>query len=94
MSMPMLAGVGLLVVCCSSSSVAALMMGGGETLQMDPFVPKTPVKTDHRNANRSCQAKAALAALKADDGRAEVANMLNLVKPMLLPMLLLNGCGC
>ena len=29
MSMPMLAGVGLLVVCCSSSS-AAMMMGGGE----------------------------------------------------------------
>ena len=28
MSMPMLAGVGLLVVCCSSSSVAATMMGG------------------------------------------------------------------
>ena len=30
MSMPMLAGVGLLVVCCSSSSAAALMMGGGD----------------------------------------------------------------
>ena len=29
MSMPMLAGVGLLVV-CSSSSAAAMMMGGGE----------------------------------------------------------------
>jgi hypothetical protein len=28
MSMPMLAGVGLLVVCCSSASVAAMMMGG------------------------------------------------------------------
>ena len=30
MSMPMLAGVGLLVVCCSSASAAAMMMGGGE----------------------------------------------------------------
>jgi hypothetical protein len=29
MSMPMLAGVGLMMVCCSSSS-AAMMMGGGE----------------------------------------------------------------
>ena len=29
MSMPMLAGVGLLVVCCSSSSVAGVMMSGG-----------------------------------------------------------------
>jgi len=29
MSMPMLAGVGLMVVCCSSSS-AAMMMGGGD----------------------------------------------------------------
>ena len=28
MSMPMLAGVGLLVVCCSSASAAAMMMGG------------------------------------------------------------------
>ena len=31
MSMPMLAGVGLLVVCCSSASAAAIMMGGEET---------------------------------------------------------------
>jgi hypothetical protein len=31
MSMPMLAGVGLLVVCCSSS-VAAMMMGGGDVV--------------------------------------------------------------
>ena len=30
MSMPMLAGVGLLVVCCSSASVAAFMMGGDD----------------------------------------------------------------
>ena len=30
MSMPMLAGVGLLVVCCSSASAAAMMMGGSE----------------------------------------------------------------
>jgi hypothetical protein len=30
MSMPMLAGVGLLVVCCSSSSAAMMMGGGGE----------------------------------------------------------------
>ena len=30
MSMPMLAGVGLLVLCCSSSSAATLMMGGSE----------------------------------------------------------------
>ena len=40
MSMPMLAGVGLLVVCCSSSS-AMMMMGGGEEKE-DPVVPKTP----------------------------------------------------
>ena len=30
MSMPMLAGVGLLMVCCSSASAAAMMMGGEE----------------------------------------------------------------
>ncbi len=30
MSMPMLAGVGLLVVCCSSSSAMMMMGGGGE----------------------------------------------------------------
>ena len=42
MSMPMLAGVGLLVVCCSSSS-AMMMMGGGEEKE-DPVVPKTPAK--------------------------------------------------
>ena len=41
MSMPMLAGVGLLVVCCSSASAAAMMMGGEE--KEDPIVPKTPV---------------------------------------------------
>ena len=29
-SVPMLAGVGLMMVCCSSSSVASMMMGGGE----------------------------------------------------------------
>ena len=34
MSMPMLAGVGLLVVCCSSSS-AYMMMGGEETPESD-----------------------------------------------------------
>ncbi len=39
MSMPMLAGVGLLVVCCSSASAAAMMMGGEE--KKDPVV-KTP----------------------------------------------------
>tara|TARA_B110000881_G_scaffold139792_1_gene123255 strand:- start:24 stop:503 length:480 start_codon:yes stop_codon:yes gene_type:complete len=42
MSMPMLAGVGLLVVCCSSS-MAMMMMGGGEEKE-DPVVPKTPAK--------------------------------------------------
>jgi len=31
MSMPMLAGVGLLMVCCSSSSAMMMMMGGEET---------------------------------------------------------------
>ena len=36
MSMPMLAGVGLLVVCCSSASAAAMMMGGEE--KEDPVV--------------------------------------------------------
>ena len=40
MSMPMLAGVGLLVVCCSSSS-AMMMMGGGEEKE-DPVVPLGP----------------------------------------------------
>ena len=40
MSMPMLAGVGLMV--CCSSSVASLMMGGEE--KEDPVVPKTPAK--------------------------------------------------
>jgi len=42
MSMPMLAGVGLLVVCCSSSSVAALMMGGGETVEETKPVETEP----------------------------------------------------
>ena len=41
MSMPMLAGVGLLVVCCSSSSVAATMMGG-ETIEETKPVETTP----------------------------------------------------
>ena len=43
MSMPMLAGVGLLVVCCSSSSVASLMMGGGETIEETKSAETTPV---------------------------------------------------
>ena len=42
MSMPMLAGVGLLMVCCSSSSAMMMMMGGEE--KKDPVV-KTPPKT-------------------------------------------------
>ena len=47
MSMPMLAGVGLLVV-CSSSSVAAMMMGGGEETPATTTTPvkKTPVVPD------------------------------------------------
>ena len=59
MSMPMLAGVGLLVVCCSSSS--AFMMMGSE----DPVVPKTPTKKSPEQIEAD-EAKAALAALKAD----------------------------
>jgi hypothetical protein len=43
MSMPMLAGVGLLVVCCSSSA-AAMMRGGGGEEKEDPVVPKTPAE--------------------------------------------------
>ena len=39
MSMPMLAGVGLLVVCCSSASVAATMMGGETTEETKPTTP-------------------------------------------------------
>ena len=44
MSMPMLAGVGLLMVCCSSS-VAAMMMGGGEETPATAAAttPTTPV---------------------------------------------------
>jgi len=63
MSMPMLAGVGLLVV-CSSSSAAAMMMGGEE--KEDPVVPKTPVKKKTPEQIKADEAKAALAALKAD----------------------------
>ena len=43
MSMPMLAGVGLMMVCCSSSS--AMMMMGGEEKE-DPVVPSTTTGTD------------------------------------------------
>ena len=43
MSMPMLAGVGLLVVCCSSASAAAMMMSGEE--KEDPIVTKTAAET-------------------------------------------------
>ena len=66
MSMPMLAGVGLLVVCCSSSA-AAMMMGGEE--KEDPVVPKTPVKTPTAAEKAKADAdaaKAALALVKAD----------------------------
>ena len=47
MSMPMLAGVGLLVVCCSSASVAAFMMGGDDDddkkkTQLGPTGPTGP----------------------------------------------------
>ena len=42
MSMPMLAGVGLMMVCCSSSSVASMMMGG-ETIEETK--PTTPTPT-------------------------------------------------
>ena len=67
--MPMLAGVGLLVVCCSSSS-AMMMMGGGEEKE-DPVVPKTPAKKSPEQI-KADEAKAALAALKADpDARAD-----------------------
>ena len=59
----MLAGVGLLVVCCSSSS-AMMMMGGGEEKE-DPVVPKTPAKKSPEQI-KADEAKAALAALKAD----------------------------
>jgi hypothetical protein len=45
MSMPMLAGVGLLVVCCSSASAAAMMMGGGEeTPAATTTAPTTPTE--------------------------------------------------
>ena len=49
MSMPMLAGVGLLVVCCSSASVAAFMMGGDDDddkkkTQLGPTGPSAVIK--------------------------------------------------
>ncbi len=44
MSMPMLAGVGLLVVCCSSASAAAMMMGGDDDdKKKTPLGPSAPV---------------------------------------------------
>ena len=46
MSMPMLAGVGLLVVCCSSASAAAMMMGGGEETSAAATTPTTPTPTE------------------------------------------------
>ena len=61
MSMPMLAGVGLL--CCVSSSVAAAVYNkGGEE---DPVVPKTPAKKSSEQI-KADEAKAALALVKAD----------------------------
>jgi hypothetical protein len=41
MSMPVLAGVGLMMVCCSSSSVASMMMGG-ETVEETKPVETEP----------------------------------------------------
>jgi hypothetical protein len=41
-SVPMLAGVGLMMVCCSSSSVASMMMGGETTEETKP-AETTPV---------------------------------------------------
>jgi hypothetical protein len=64
MSMPMLAGVGLLVICCSSSS-AMMMMGGEETPTPTPTpTPAAVAKTPKQE--QADEAKAALAALKAD----------------------------
>ena len=57
-TVPMLAGVGLMMVCCSSSSV--MMMGGGEETP-DPVVPK---KTQEQI--KADEAKAALDTIKAD----------------------------
>ena len=61
MSMPMLAGVGLL--CCVSSSVAAAVYNKGD--EEDPVVPKTPAKKSSEQI-KADEAKAALALVKAD----------------------------
>ena len=67
-AVPMLAGVGLMMVCCSSLS-AFMMMGDEE--KKDPVVPKTPAKKTPEQI-KADEAKAALAALKADpDARAD-----------------------
>ena len=50
MSMPMLAGVGLLVV-CSSSSAAAMMMGGGEETP-DPVIDNNDSDSDEEEAKK------------------------------------------
>ena len=70
MSMPMLAGVGLLVVCCSSASAAAMMMGGGEEKE-DPVVPKTPAEI--AAAAAAAAAAATPSMLKCLDTRARLA---------------------
>ena len=68
-TMPMLAGVGLLVICCSSSSAMMMMGGGDET----PTPTPTPTPTAGAGAGaktpeqeKADEAKAALATLKAD----------------------------
>jgi hypothetical protein len=50
MSMPMLAGVGLMMVCCSSSS-AAMMMGGGEETP-DPVIDNNDSDSDEEEAKK------------------------------------------
>ena len=71
MSMPMLAGVGLLVVCCSSASAAAMMMGGGGEEKEDPVVPKTAAEI--AAADAAAAAAATPSMLKCLDTRARLA---------------------
>jgi hypothetical protein len=70
MSMPMLAGVGLLVVCCSSSAAAVIMRGREE--KEDPDVPSTTTGTDS-GADDSGADKAAADKAAADKAATDKA---------------------
>jgi hypothetical protein len=74
-TMPMLAGVGLMMICCSSSSMAS-MMSGGEEKTPDPVTGADDSGADDSGADDSkakADADAAKAKADADAARAAAA---------------------